>query len=73
MGQPVDSYAAVERRVDLERALSGLADEHLPVCAALARGMPGTDRHAGLSRTTAFRRVREIRLRLSAAGIASAA
>lgn len=73
MGQPVDSYAAVERRVDLERALSGLADDHLPVCAALAREMPGTARHAGLSRTSAFRRVREIRLRLSAAGIASAA
>lgn len=73
MGQPVDTYAAVERRIDLERAVAVLPAEDLAICAALARGVPGPARHVGMSRTTAFRRVREVRLCLSVAGITSAA
>lgn len=73
MGQPTNSFAEVERRLDLERASTVLTNEDAPLCAALARGDASPARHAGLSRTTAFRRVRELRLRLCAAGISSAA
>ena len=73
MGQPTNSFAEVERRLDLERASTVLTEEDAPLCAALARGDVSPARHAGLSRTTAFRRVRELRLRLCAAGISSAA
>ena len=73
MGQPTDAFAAVERRLDLERAASVLTDEDAPLCAALARGDTDPAHHAGLSRTTAFRRVRELRLRLCAAGVTSGA
>ena len=73
LGQPTDAFADVERRLDLERASTALTDEDAPLCAALARGDVNPARHAGLSRTTAFRRVRELRLRLCAAGIPSAA
>lgn len=73
MGQPADAFAAVERRIDLERAAPALTAEYLPLCAALARGDRDPARRAGLSRTTGFRRVRELRLRLLAAGVTSAA
>ena len=73
MGQPTDSFAAVERRIDLEHAATVLTAEDVPLCAALARGDTDPARRAGLSRTTAFRRVRELRLRLCAAGVTSAA
>ena len=72
MGQPTDAFAAAERRIDLEHAATVLTEEDVPLCAALARGDTDPARHAGLSRTTAFRRVRELRLRLRAAGVASA-
>lgn len=73
MGQQTDAFADVNRRLDLERVADVLTEEDAPLCAALARGDVDPARHAGLSRTTAFRRVREMRLRLCAAGIAPAA
>lgn len=73
MGQPTDAFTEVERRVDLERVATVLTEADVPLCTALARGDTDPGRHAGLSRTTAFRRVRELRLRLCAAGIPSAA
>lgn len=73
MGQPVDAFAAVERRIDLEYAAAAFTAADAPLCAALVRGEPDPSRHAGLSRTTAFRRVRELRLRLQAAGVTSVA
>ncbi|WP_051213368.1 sigma factor [Rubritepida flocculans] len=73
MGQQTDAFADVNRRIDLERVADVLTEEDAPLCAALARGDVDPARHAGLSRTTAFRRVREMRLRLCAAGIAPAA
>jgi DNA-directed RNA polymerase specialized sigma24 family protein len=68
MGQQTDAFADVNRRLDLERVAGVLTEEDAPLCAALARGVADPARHAGLSRTTAFRRLREIRLRLCAAG-----
>jgi hypothetical protein len=74
LGQPTDRIAALERRLDLERAAdAALLAADLPLCAALARGDAHAPAAAGLSRTTAFRRVREMRLRLMAAGVPSAA
>lgn len=73
MGQQTDAFADVNWRIDLERVADVLTEEDAPLCAALARGDVDPARHAGLSRTTAFRRVREMRLRLCAAGIAPAA
>jgi RNA polymerase sigma-70 factor (ECF subfamily) len=73
LGQPVNPIAELERRLDLERAAAAIpADDH-PLCQALARGEPHPARQAGLSRTTAFRRLQELRLRLLAAGIPAAA
>jgi RNA polymerase sigma-70 factor (ECF subfamily) len=73
VGQQVNAFAAVERRIDLEHANVVLTKDDVALCAALVRGDCNPARHAGLSRTTAFRRLQEIRLRLRAAGIASAA
>lgn len=73
MGQPTDAVAALERRLDLDRALSTLPHDQLRHCIALAdkeRGIMDPDPG---SRATAFRRARELRLRLLAAGLAAAA
>lgn len=73
MGQQTDAFVNVDRRLDLERVADVLTEADAPLCAALARGDVDPARRAGLSRTTAFRRVRELRLRLRAAGIAPVA
>lgn len=73
VGQPTDRIAMLERRLDLERAGQALSPDDMPLLAALARGDAHAPAQAGLSRTTAFRRVHEMRLRLLAAGVSSAA
>jgi DNA-directed RNA polymerase specialized sigma24 family protein len=73
LGQQTDAFADVNRRLDLERVAGVLTQEDAPLCAALARGDADPTRYAGLSRTTAFRRLREMRLRLCAAGATFAA
>jgi hypothetical protein len=74
LGQPTDRIAALERRLDVERtADAALLPADLPLCAALVRGEARAPAAVGLSRTTAFRRMREMRLRLMAAGVSSAA
>ncbi len=74
MGQPTDAIAALERQLDLDRALSPLPHDQLRHGAALASQERGATPDPDLgSRTIAFRRVRELRLELLAAGIASAA
>ncbi len=73
VGQPTDRIAMLERRLDLERASQTLSPDDMPLLAALARGDAHAPAQAGLSRTTAFRRVQEMRLRLLAVGLSSAA
>lgn len=73
LGQTLDSYGDVDRRLDVARAAEGLSADDASLCCALLRGEPHAAQRAGLSRTTAFRRLREMRLALSARGIASAA
>lgn len=73
MGHSTDPFSAVERRVDLERAAGLLTEEDVRLCVALVGCARGAAHRAGVSRATAFRRVREMRLRLSAGGMAPAA
>lgn len=73
-GQPSDAFAALERRLDLERAVGAIDPQDHPLCAALSRHTPhefGEQRT--MPRMRIYRRIREIRLRLLAAGIPSAA
>ncbi|MBX6745374.1 MAG: sigma-70 family RNA polymerase sigma factor [Acetobacteraceae bacterium] len=74
-GQGVDRIGALERRLDLERAAAAaIAPEDLPLCAALAADTPHAVAKQGLvPRPVLYRRLREMRLRLLAAGIAAAA
>ena len=74
LGQPTDAFAAVERRIDLDRALSTLPAETLPLCAELIERSPHELAKASpTSRATVYRHLRELRLRLLVAGIPAAA
>jgi hypothetical protein len=73
LGQPVDAFAEIERRLDVERAMGrlGLADGRL--CAELSRAT--ADRLAARGRGTRsglYRRVKNLRLALTAMGLQSA-
>lgn len=73
-GQPTDAIAALERRLDLERAAADLDPEDHPLCAALAEHTPhALGEQRTMPRMRIYRRLRELRLRLLAAGIPSAA
>jgi len=70
LGQPTDAIAALDRRLDLRRALASLGRSDLALCVALTESTPGELSRAGRgARTSLYLRVREIRLRLLAAGI----
>lgn len=73
-GQPTDAIATLERRLDLERAATTIDPGDHPLCAALSEHTPhefGEQRT--MPRMRIYRRIREMRLRLLAAGIRSAA
>ncbi len=73
-GQPTDAVAELERRLDLDRAAAAIDAADHPLCAALSQHTPhefGEQRT--MPRMRIYRRIREIRLRLLAAGIPSAA
>lgn len=74
-GQPTDAIAALERRLDLERAAAAALDpEDHPLCAALAEHTPhALGERRTMPRARIYRRLRELRLRLLATGIPSAA
>ena len=70
LGQPTDTIAALDRRIDLGRALASLGRSDLALCVALTESTPGELSRAGRgARASLYRRVREIRLRLLAAGV----
>ena len=72
LGHPTDAVAAVERRLDLDRALGNLGRSDRALCAALAWNTPEELSRAGHgARSTLYRRLAEIRLRLMAAGLRS--
>lgn len=70
MGQPTDRFAAVERRLDLDRALGLLPRSDLLLCADLSHRTP-TElcREGRTSRASLYRRVAGIRHALLAAGL----
>lgn len=70
LGQPTDAFAAVERRIDLDRALGTLPAETLPLCADLTEHSPHELAKASpKSRATLYRHLHELRLRLLVAGM----
>ncbi|SUE62867.1 Uncharacterised protein [Roseomonas gilardii subsp. rosea] len=73
-GQSTDAIAALERRLDLERAAGAIAAQDYPLCAALSEHTPHEfGEQKTMPRMRIYRRIREMRLRLLAAGIPSAA
>lgn len=73
MGQVADAAAASDRRLDLDRALTSLPAAQLRHCLAMANEDRGAARDSVGSRSTAFRRTREVRLNLLARGIGAVA
>ncbi|MFN3946112.1 MAG: sigma factor [Allosphingosinicella sp.] len=72
-GQPVDAFAAVEERLDVERGLGSLAPADGALCASLSRTT--VDRLAASghgARSSLYRRIKDIRLVLTAIGIGAA-
>ena len=70
LGQPVDAFAEIERRLDVERALGGLGRADGRLCAELSRTT--ADRLAATgrgARTSLYRRVKGLRLALTAMGL----
>jgi RNA polymerase sigma-70 factor (ECF subfamily) len=71
MRQPTDSFAALELRLDLQRALDRLPSASRSHYFALQQqGEQGRHASAG-ARTTVFRRTRDLRRHLLAAGIST--
>jgi RNA polymerase sigma-70 factor (ECF subfamily) len=72
-GQPMDTFAAAERRIDLERRLAILSRKDGALCAALGQTTIEELAAAGRgARATLYRRVRDIRLALTAYGLRAA-
>lgn len=72
-GQPVDAFADVERRVDVERGLGGLDPNDAKLAAALSHGTVEELADRGpASRSSLYRRVKNIRLALTAIGLMAA-
>ncbi len=72
-GQPSDSYAEVERRLDVERGLGGLGPDDGALCAALSHTTIDQLAAAGRgARSSLYRRVKEIRFALLASGLQAA-
>ena len=73
-GQQTDAIAGLERRLDLERAADAIAPTDHALCAQLSVHTPHQLGELGaMPRMRIYRRIREMRLRLLAAGIPSAA
>ncbi|MCQ4159219.1 hypothetical protein NON00_04690 [Roseomonas sp. GC11] len=74
LGQPTGAFAAVERRLDLDRALGALSADQIALCAQLVERTPhAIAKGSRVSRATLYRQLAELRLRLLAAGIPAAA
>lgn len=73
LGQPVDAFAAVEQRLDVERGLGTLDPRDGSLCAALAHTTIERLAAQGRgSRSTLYRRLENIRLALIAHGLEAA-
>lgn len=73
LGQPVDAFAEVEQRLDVERGLGTLDPRDGALCAALAHTTVESLAAQGRgSRSGLYRRLKEIRLALMAHGLKAA-
>ena len=69
-GQPTDEFEDVERLLDVERAVAGVAARDRSLCAALTDWSVDQLANAGVgARTSLYRRVRELRMVLAAEGL----
>jgi RNA polymerase sigma factor (sigma-70 family) len=69
-GQPFDRFAAIELRLDLDRALSALRPAELNLCAKLTDRTPTEISRSGeYSRASLYRQLKKIRLQLLMEGI----
>lgn len=69
-GQPVDAFAATEKRLDLERGLGSLDRGDGALSAALSQTTVDRLAAGGYgARSSLYRRVRDIRLALTAVGV----
>ncbi len=72
-GQPADAFAPVERRIDLERRLGILPRKDGALCAALSLATIDELAESGRgARASLYRRLHDIRLGLTAAGLRAA-
>jgi RNA polymerase sigma-70 factor (ECF subfamily) len=72
-GRPVDAFAAAERRLDLERGLGSLDRHDGALSAALSQTTVDRLAASGYgARSSLYRRVRDIRLALTAVGVRAA-
>ncbi len=72
-GQTTDRVAEVDLRLDIERGLGSLSPDDSALCVALVRNTVDQLAAAGRgARSSLYRRVKEIRLRLIAAGLQAA-
>lgn len=71
-GQPTDSFAATDHRLDVERGVGILRDDDGGLCAALSHSTVDELAAVRGARSTLYRRVKEIRLVLTAAGLRAA-
>lgn len=70
LGQPVDRVAEAERRIDLEKGLGTLDHDERDLVSSLYGASPHRLARSGLgSRSDLYRRTRQIRLSLIAAGL----
>ncbi|UOM36624.1 sigma factor [Acuticoccus sp. I52.16.1] len=69
-GQRIDHFDQVDGRLDVERAIAGIAMRDRPLCAALADRSVDRLANAGFgARTSLYRRVRELRMTFAAHGL----
>lgn len=72
LGQPVNDAATVERRLDAERAFATLPHAEIAFCATLKNATPTElSRSGGGGRSGVYRRIANLRLALTAAGLAA--
>ncbi|MFN3351246.1 hypothetical protein [Pseudorhodoplanes sp.] len=72
-GQPADGFAEVERRLDVERGLGALDPDDAQLSAALSQSnIDELVRCGHAARSSLYRRVKNIRLALLAAGLKAA-
>jgi len=72
VGQPVDSFGELHRRIDLERGIACLRPRDVALLSDLGERTPTQIAEHGSARATVYRQLHEIRMRLTAVGVSPA-